>query len=359
LLQADYLGGSPTSGLRAGEVADLSTTITTVSQHTFFERVNGVEYNSVWVRAELRLMATPFTAPAPPDEDSFNDLSTPFTMQGEFAAFTDQAMTNQVFAVSVQGNGVAEFVWNQFQDNTYLASGAGGAVYRFVFPVEFPFAFASVGDVGLSGNSGTAEDGALYTGASGGDIWNTADAFGFTWRTVQADGEIVARITGQSNTNPFAKAGLMIRESAFDPSSAGVLIDVKPNHEVELMTRAASGAPTSYLGGTLVQIRLRVAEAHTNGRCRDRFRLNRRDDVDRRRFCPVHRAVGCFRICGDEPRQHEAQPGRVRRLERNRHPGLCRSTGPQRLDCCRDRTIALGSSRTCDRWQPRYAVQHG
>jgi len=253
LLQADYLGGSPTSGLRAGEVADLSTTITTVSQHTFFERVNGVEYNSVWVRAELRLMATPFTAPAPPDEASFNDLSTPFTMQGEFAAFTDQAMTNQVFAVSVQGNGVAEFVWNQFQDNTYLASGAGGAVYRFVFPVEFPFSFASVGEVGLSGNSGTAEDGALYMGASGGDIWNTADAFGFTWRTVQGDGEIVARITGQSNTNPFAKAGLMIRESAFDPSSAGVLIDVKPNHELELMTRAASGAPTSYLGGALVQ----------------------------------------------------------------------------------------------------------
>src|SRR4051812_49301476 len=253
LLQADYLGGSPTPGLRAGEVADLSTTITTVSQHTFSERVNGVEYNSVWVRAELRLMATPFTPPAPPEDGSFNDLSTPFTMQGEFAAFTDQAMTNQVFAVSVQGSGVAEFVWNQFQDNTYLASGAGGTMYRLVFPVEFPFASGPVGNVGVSGNSGVADDGALYMGASGGDIWDTADAFGFTWRTVEGDGEIVARITGQSNTNPFAKAGLMIRASAFDPSSAGVLIDVKPNHEVELMTRAASGAPTQYLGGTLVQ----------------------------------------------------------------------------------------------------------
>jgi regulation of enolase protein 1 (concanavalin A-like superfamily) len=90
-------------------------------------------------------------------------------------------------------------------------------------------------------------------GGSGGDVWGTADAFGFTWRTLQGDGEIVARITGQSNTNPFAKAGLMIRESASDPSSAGVLVDVKPNHEVELLTREASGGPTSYLGGTVVQ----------------------------------------------------------------------------------------------------------
>ena len=253
-LNADYLGGVATSGLRAGEVADLSTTITSVNQHPFFERVNGVEYNSVWVRAELRLMATPFTAPAPPDGVSFNNLSTPFTMQGEFAGFTDQAMTNQVFAVSVQGNGVAEFVWNEFQDNTYLADAAGsGAKYRFVFPVEFPWAFADIGEVGVSGNTGTAEGGALLMGGSGGDVWGTADAFGFTWRTLQGDGEIVARITGQSNTNPFAKAGLMIRESASDPSSAGVLIDVKPNHEVELLTREVSGGPTSYLGGTLVQ----------------------------------------------------------------------------------------------------------
>jgi hypothetical protein len=41
----------------------------------------------------------------------------------------------------------------------------------------------------------------------------------------------------------------MIRESAFDPSSAHVLVDVRPDHEVEFMTRLASGDATTYLGG--------------------------------------------------------------------------------------------------------------
>jgi hypothetical protein len=129
-LIAEFFGGSPAPGLRVGDVADLSTTIDTSSNHPFTERINGTTYQSVWVRAQLRIAAAAFTVPPRPSAETFKALSTVFTLNGEFAGYSDQAMTNQVFAVSLRGVGVAEFYWTQFQDNTYLAAGGGGTIYR-------------------------------------------------------------------------------------------------------------------------------------------------------------------------------------------------------------------------------------
>jgi hypothetical protein len=129
-LIAEFFGGSPTPGLRVGDVADLSTTIDASSNHPFTEMVNGTTYPSVWVRAQLRIAAAPFTVPPRPSAEPSKALSTAFTLNGEFAGYSDRAMTNQVFAVSVRGVGVAEFQWTQFQDNTYLAAGGGGTSYR-------------------------------------------------------------------------------------------------------------------------------------------------------------------------------------------------------------------------------------
>src|SRR5262245_41850269 len=268
-LVAEYLGGSPTPGLRVGDVADLSTTIDTSSNHPFTERISGTTYQSVWVRAQLQLAALPFTVPPRPAAGTFNALSTSFKLDGTFAGYSDQAMTQQVFAVTVRGVGVAEFVWTQFQDETYLAAGGGGTIYRLTWPVDFPWAFTDVGAVGQFGNSGTASGGRLYMGGSGEDIWGTADSFGFTWRSSNGDGEVTAQITNQANTSPFAKAGLMIRTSPSDAASAHVLIDVKPNHEIELMTRPATGGATTYVAGTQVPgavwLKLRRAGAQVTG----------------------------------------------------------------------------------------------
>jgi len=251
-LVAEYFGGSPTPGLRVGDVADLSTTIDSSSNHPFTERVNGTTYQSVWVRAHLRMAAARFTVPPRPPDGTFNALSTAFTLDGTFAGYSDQAMTQQVFSVTVRGVGVAEFAWTQFQNETYLAAGGGGTIYRLTWPVDFPWAFNDVGAVGQFGNSGTASGGALYMGGSGDNIWGSVDSFAFTWRSLAGDGEVTARVTSEANTNVFAKAGLMIRQSPSDPSSAHVVIDVKPNHQIEFMTRATAGGATTYVAGTQV-----------------------------------------------------------------------------------------------------------
>ncbi len=49
-------------------------------------------------------------------------------------------------------------------------------------------------------------------------------------------------------TNPFAKVGVMIRDS-LDASAAHVLVDVTPSSLVEVLTRPSAGADTQWIGG--------------------------------------------------------------------------------------------------------------
>ena len=66
--------------------------------------------------------------------------------------------------------------------------------------------------------TGTAQydNGTFTVKGSGADIWNTADAFHYVYRQWTGDGSIVARvqsITNITNTNAWAKAGVMFRET--------------------------------------------------------------------------------------------------------------------------------------------------
>ncbi|MCM8537243.1 MAG: DUF1593 domain-containing protein [Lentisphaeraceae bacterium] len=57
------------------------------------------------------------------------------------------------------------------------------------------------------------QDGSYLISASGSDIWGTSDAFGFVHLDAQGDVEVKARIQSLENTNAWAKAGVMIRET--------------------------------------------------------------------------------------------------------------------------------------------------
>ena len=72
---------------------------------------------------------------------------------------------------------------------------------------------ADIGSTGYAGSgSGTAVGAFTLTG-SGADIWNTADAFHFLWTTNSGDAMLTARVATQQVTDPWAKAGVMIRQS--------------------------------------------------------------------------------------------------------------------------------------------------
>ena len=88
----------------------------------------------------------------------------------------------------------------------------------------------------------------LFINGAGSDIWGTADSFHFAYRPL-GDGQIASDYPSQDATNPFAKVGLMIRMS-LDPGAPHVVLDVKPNGEIEFMTRQLQGGQTTYIGGS-------------------------------------------------------------------------------------------------------------
>ena len=91
--------------------------------------------------------------------------------------------------------------------------GYAGAVTLTFFPTGFDsWTSADIGSVGTAG-SATYGSGSYTVSGSGADIWNSADAFQFVEQPLVGDGAIIARVTSVSNTNGWAKAGVMIRDS--------------------------------------------------------------------------------------------------------------------------------------------------
>ncbi len=85
----------------------------------------------------------------------------------------------------------------------------------------------------------------VYTVSGGGaDIWNAADQFNYCSQSVCGDQTLIARVTYQSNTNGWAKAGVMFRDS----SAAGAMcVDLvaTPSNGVSLQWRNATGGSSS------------------------------------------------------------------------------------------------------------------
>jgi hypothetical protein len=65
---------------------------------------------------------------------------------------------------------------------------------------------------------------------------------------MNSDGFISARVVSESNTNAYAKAGIMFRDS-LDPGATHVILDVKPDGFVEFLARSTTGGSTTYVGG--------------------------------------------------------------------------------------------------------------
>ncbi len=101
-----------------------------------------------------------------------------------------------------------------------------------------------VGAVGVAGNS--SNDGTTVTvRGSGADIWDRADQFHFRSETLTGDGSIIARVTSAGSSHPWAKAGLMFRES-IAPSARSVLALVSPGAHLGTAVRATMGDFTTW-----------------------------------------------------------------------------------------------------------------
>lgn len=102
---------------------------------------------------------------------------------------------------------------------------------------------SDIGAVGIAGSSGVQGSTVTLSGA-GADIWDTQDAFRFHRRVLMGDGEIVARVASLDRTDPWAKAGLMIR-SALVANSPNIFLGINPDYTLVLQHRGSTGAATT------------------------------------------------------------------------------------------------------------------
>ena len=73
---------------------------------------------------------------------------------------------------------------------------------------------SDIGAVGLPGYTEFDHGTSTFTVAgAGADVWGKADALHFAYLPLNGDGTIVARVTNVQNTDPWVKAGVMIRET--------------------------------------------------------------------------------------------------------------------------------------------------
>ncbi len=107
---------------------------------------------------------------------------------------------------------------------------------------------ADVGSPAIAGNQ-SLSNGTWTVQGAGYDIWGASDQFHFVWQGVPGDGSVSERVITQTNTSPYAKAGVMLRQ---DTSAGSAFYDaiLAPNGIVDVEYRAAASSAAASLAGT-------------------------------------------------------------------------------------------------------------
>jgi hypothetical protein len=100
------------------------------------------------------------------------------------------------------------------------------------------------GQAASTGSFVEAPAGTFTMTGSGTDIWGSSDEFHFAYRTLTGAGSIVARVNSILDTNSWAKAAVMIRET-LEPGSKNAAIAVTPGNGVSFQWRSDTDAGSS------------------------------------------------------------------------------------------------------------------
>jgi uncharacterized repeat protein (TIGR03806 family) len=116
-------------------------------------------------------------------------------------------------------------------------------------PPELPKGWSSrdIGGVGVSGEADYL-NGRFNLLASGNDIWEAADSFHFASRPRAGNGSVVARVVSVQYTDPWAKAGVMLRESEA-PGAKYVFLGLTGQGGSVLQSRSATDGPSASADG--------------------------------------------------------------------------------------------------------------
>lgn len=114
--------------------------------------------------------------------------------------------------------------------------------------VSAPWTSTDMGSGTLAGGGYVTGDTVVLIGA-GGDIFKAADGGRLLTQALTGDGTIVTRVVSMTNTNPWAKAGVMIREGT-GAGAKHAFCFITPGNGVGFIRRTATNGMSTYTGGS-------------------------------------------------------------------------------------------------------------
>ena len=127
----------------------------------------------------------------------------------------------------------------------FLTSTVTFANFSLVTPnpnLPSPWQDADIGNPSLAGSA--SESGGVFTvSGSGNDIWTTPydnlDQMHYVWQPLNNNQSIITRVTSQTDTDPWAKAGIIIKQSA-TANAPYALIAVTPGNGITFQSNFTS-----------------------------------------------------------------------------------------------------------------------
>jgi hypothetical protein len=175
-----------------------------------------------------------------PDAPEGATLEVPFSFSGVFSAALE--------SVVLSGAGTATVVFQPSVNGLQVAH----IIYSFG-PISLPDSWISTGTSEVPISTPAMFTSGMFVVGGMGDFWGMTDSGHLAARPVSGDAQILARVRDQSSAHPFAKAGVMLRQSV-NENAAHVILDLKPDGGIEFMARRAAREPTEYLAGAVATV---------------------------------------------------------------------------------------------------------
>lgn len=99
---------------------------------------------------------------------------------------------------------------------------------------------------GVSGGFTETPEGTFTVQGRGRDIYDVADQFHFVYKEISGNATIIAKVERIDNTDPWAKAGVMIRDT-LEPGAQSAVLFITPERSGRLHIRMAEGSYTDIL----------------------------------------------------------------------------------------------------------------
>ncbi len=162
------------------------------------------------------------------------------TLFGSTTTATSLSITglscNTAYAMTVKAKDAA--------GNVSALSSALNVTTSACAPCNLPSGWTGADIGGVTGQSSCESSGTYTIVAGGADIWSTSDEFRYTYKSLTGDGTITAKVNSLQNTDPWAKSGVMIRES-LAANSAHVDCHVTSGNGISFQLRATTGGTTT------------------------------------------------------------------------------------------------------------------